>query len=47
VSPKGEACFAPTETYIGRAEGRSPFAFLLSPKIEDPPQEEWGAKGVE
>ena len=31
----------------GRAEGRSPSALVLSPKIEDPPQEEWGIKGVE
>jgi len=27
--------------------GVSPNSLLLSPKIEDPPQEEWGIKGVE
>jgi hypothetical protein len=29
------------------SEGVPQIFFLMSPKIEDPPQEEWGIKGVE
>jgi len=31
----------------GVKRGRAPLLLLLSPKIEDPPQEEWGIKGVD
>ena len=34
-------------THRGVQRGKAPLRFFPSPKIEDPPQEEWGIKGVE
>jgi len=31
----------------GAQRGKAPLRFFSSPKIEDPPQEEWDPKGVE
>ena len=35
------------ETSCRESEGVPQIFFLMSPKIEDPPQDEWGIKGVE
>jgi len=37
----------PLQWIRGVQWGDAPLHFFLSPKIEDPPQEEWGIKGVE
>jgi hypothetical protein len=50
ANPKSEEGFVPAEGLVvdsPQDEGCSPIYPTPSPKIEDPPQEEWGTKGVE
>ena len=42
----GKLCFA-RATHRGVQRGEVPLRSFQSPKIEDPPQEEWGIQGVE